>query len=272
MAYVWQRWMAREFREAGLDVIEVAGSENRGRPASSGSFDPYGLNVHHVGVRSSAGNPTAGLQVLIGGRPDLPGPVAHFGTDYHGRIWVIACGRANVNGPNRGVPNFPKRDGNAALLGNEVFTDGTQEMPQAQVDAIALSSAVVLKHYGHDDDVDGYLYRHADTSTSGKWDIGQLSTRTLRDLARHQVTLLNRPPSEEDTDMALSQSDRLLLRRDMLEQANKAVAPALAGLKSVSRQVADLDASVDTEAVVAKLDKLIESLRPEPEAELEAEF
>ena len=36
MGYVWQRWLADEFRAAGLTVIEVEGWKNRGRPASIG--------------------------------------------------------------------------------------------------------------------------------------------------------------------------------------------------------------------------------------------
>lgn len=192
MAYVWQRWLADEFRAAGLDVIEVKGWENRGRPASTGAFDPYGLNVHHNGVTQWESKPARGLDALIGGRPDLPGPIAHYATDYLGRIWVIAAGRANVNGRNRGVPNFSGRDGNRDLLGNEVLTDGTQPLPKVQQDAIALSSAVVLNHFGKDPD--GFLYRHADTSTTGKWDIGQMTTAQVRAETRVALARLTAPP------------------------------------------------------------------------------
>lgn len=204
MAYVWQRWMVAEFRAAGLDVIEVAGWENRGRPASSGPFDPSGLNIHHVGATSSAKNPTPGLRVLADGRDDLPGPIAHYGTDWYGRIWLIATGRANVNGANRGVPNFPGRDGNRDLLGNEVFTDGRQTMPKAQREAIALSSAVVLAHYGKDPD--GYLYRHADTSTTGKWDIGQLTTAQLRADVRALYPVVQEDTMSPEQERALHQA------------------------------------------------------------------
>ena len=200
MAYLWQRWMAYEFRAAGLDVIEVAGWENRGRPASTGGLDPRGLNIHHVGVRSSAANPAPGVAVLVDGRPDLRGPVAHFGVDYHGRVWVIAAGRANVNGRNGGVPGIPAGDGNSDLLGDEVFTDGRQPLPAGQREAVAITSAVTLRVLGRSTDS---LWRHADTSTTGKWDLGQLSTAQLRaDVAAYN----SRPPIpaaplKEDDDM-----------------------------------------------------------------------
>ena len=187
MAYRWQRWLGKELAAAGLEVREVAGWENRGRPASSGAFDPRGIVTHHVGARTSATNPTAGLQLLVDGRPDLRGPLAHVATDYLGRVWLIAAGRANVNGPSRGVPGFPERDGNAVLLGDEVMTDGTQPLPAAQRHAIAVVNLVVATHYGTPLE---HLYRHADISRSGKWDLGQLSTAQLRADAR---TLVRRP-------------------------------------------------------------------------------
>lgn len=207
MSYKWATWMADEFRAAGLDVVEVDGWKTRGRPASSGSFDPFALNVHHTGGTSSALSPTPALSLLVGGRSDLPGPIAHFATDYHGRIWVIAAGRANVNGSNRGVPNIPAGDGNRDLMGNEVFTNGTQAMPQAQLDAIALSSVVVLEHFGRP--VDGYLYRHQDTSKTGKWDIGQLSTARLRAITKAVVRGTPTPPEDDMTPEQAKQLDEV---------------------------------------------------------------
>jgi hypothetical protein len=140
------------------------------------------------------------MSLLIAGRSDLPGPITHYATDYNGVIWVIAAGRANVNGANRGVPNIPAGDGNAQLLGNEVFTNGTQPMPAVQRDAIFLSSAVVLRHFGRD--IDGYLYRHQDTSKTGKWDIGQLTTAELRAGTKAALKRLQTGTPIEEDNMA----------------------------------------------------------------------
>src|SRR5690606_25838951 len=99
MAYVWQRWLADELRAAGLKVVEVDGWKNRGRPASTGHFDPKGAStVHHTGSLTSASNPAAGLSLLINGRSDLPGPLCQIATAYDGTVYVIAAGRANHAG------------------------------------------------------------------------------------------------------------------------------------------------------------------------------
>lgn len=178
MAYQWQRWMPDELRAAGLQVVEVDGWRNRGRPASTGHFQPRGLNTtHHTAATSSASNPAPGLQTLINGRSDLPGPLCQTAIDYRGVVYVIAAGRANVNGKKRAVPNWPESDGNEQM-GCEVITNGTQALPDAQIRSIAIHNAVMLRHFGRSPH--GYLYRHQDISLSGKWDIGNRTTAQLR--------------------------------------------------------------------------------------------
>lgn len=194
MAYVWQDWMADEFRAAGLKVVEVQGWKRRGRPASTGHFDPRGANtVHHTGSTSSAATPAPGLSTLISGRSDLPGPLCHYATAYDGTVYIIAAGRANHAGRvgKSGVPGMPLGgDGNAYAMGNEVMTNGTQEMPGVQQDAIALTSAVVLLHWSRDQT---WAHRHQDISATGKWDLGQWSTNLLRSLVGHAIRNINTP-------------------------------------------------------------------------------
>lgn len=181
MAYVWQRWIADDLRKAGLKVIEVEGWKNRGRPASTGNFDPKGANTtHHTGATTSASSPNAGLQMLISGRPDLPGPLCHVATAYDGTVYVIAAGRANHAGRigKAGVVGMPVRgDGNAHALGNEVMTNGTQKMPKAQEDATAMVAAVFANRHARNTN---WAHRHEDISATGKWDIGQWTTAELR--------------------------------------------------------------------------------------------
>ena len=181
MSYVWQRWLADEMRAAGLSVIEVEGWQNRGRPASTGSFNPRGATtVHHVGARTSQSNPAAGLQLLITGRSDLPGPLAQIATDYNGNVYIIAAGRANHAGRigKPGVVGMPLGgDGNEHSIGNEVMTDGTQKMPKAQEEAIALAAAVITLHNARNST---WAHRHEDISPTGKWDLGQWTTAELR--------------------------------------------------------------------------------------------
>lgn len=186
MAYVWQRWLADEFRAAGLTVIEVDGWRNRGRPASTGDYDPrHGLTKHHTGATSSKANPGPTLRTLIVGRPDLPGPLAPWSVRFDGVVVVIAAGRCNHAGRvGKRVPFAALgADGNALFMGDEVDTNGIQKLPAAQRHAVAVTAAVYLDHFRHRDEIP--LHRHEDISGTGKWDIGNIGTAQLRqDAAR----------------------------------------------------------------------------------------
>lgn len=181
MSYVWQRWIADDLRKAGLKVVEIEGWKNRGRPASTGNFDPVGASTtHHTGATTSSSNPNAALNMLITGRSDLPGPLCQVATGYDGTVYVIAAGRANHAGriAKPDVVGMPVHgDGNAHALGNEVMTNGTQKMPKAQEDAVAKVAAVFAsRHYRNSN----WAHRHEDISSSGKWDLGQWTTAELR--------------------------------------------------------------------------------------------
>lgn len=210
MAYIWQRWMADEFRAAGLTVIEVDNWENRGRPASTGSYDPrHGVTDHHTGVRSSASSPGPTLKTLIAGRSDLPGPLAPWSVRYDGVVVVIAAGRCNHAGRvgKAGVLGVAiGADGNAVFMGDEVDTNGTQDMPPAQVRAIAITNAVYLKHFGLDI---FRVHRHADISGTGKWDLGSRTTPQLRADARAALSEL-----EDDMSQYKEQLDRIEKKTD----------------------------------------------------------
>lgn len=230
MAYVWHRWLADEFRDAGLKVVEVAGWKNRGRPASTGHFNPNGCSTcHHTGSTSSAQNPATALSVLISGRPGLPGPLCHWATAYDGTIYVIAAGRANHAGRvgKAGAPGMPLgADGNALALGNEVMTNGTQNLPEAQLEAIARSHAVVCKHF--DSPVER-VHRHADISGTGKWDIGQLTTRELRTYVEYALEddVVSQADMEQIVKMLLNtdisnKGEKPLSVRQALRQASNA--------------------------------------------------
>jgi hypothetical protein len=205
MAYIWQRWMADEFRAAGLKVIEVDGWESRGRPASTGSYDPrHGVTNHHTGVRSSASSPGPTLKTLVAGRSDLPGPLAPWSVRYDGVVVVIAAGRCNHAGRvgKAGVPGVAiGADGNAVFMGDEVDTNGTQDMPPEQIHAIAVTNAVYLKHFDRDID---RVHRHADISGTGKWDLGSRTTPQLRADARAAGNEL-----EDDMSQHKEQLDRI---------------------------------------------------------------
>lgn len=241
MGYRWARWLADELRaevnRQGLDVrvIEIAGWENRGRPASTGHFDPNGAHTkHHTGATSSPSNPIPTLRTLISGRPDLPGPLAQVATAHNGDIYVIAAGRANHAGRigKSGVAGMPLgADGNARAIGDEVDTNGTQQLPAAQIASMAVVSRVVTRHHGRPVT---WVHRHADISGTGKWDIGSRTTRQLRADAQK---ITNPDPEAPEMNTA---------ERQLLEQAAKDAAAA----RDLARR-ALLRGQVNSRAIVA---------------------
>lgn len=161
-------WLLPVLRDVGLDVKTVSGWESRGRPASTGGFDPKGILTHHTGSKGVGAHPSLGI--VTRGRPDLPGPLAHTLTARTGVVWIIAAGRCNHAGVAHRSGPVAAGDGNAVLVGNEVDTSGFQEMPTVQRDAAVLVAAAVLRHLGQDA---SWARLHAETSITGKWDLGE---------------------------------------------------------------------------------------------------
>lgn len=173
MAYYWQTWLADALRAEGCNVAEDCGDwKHRGRPSSSGSFDPYGVLMHHTGSPSSTSNPFPTKNTLINGRPDLSGPLCQVGIDYNGVCHMIAAGRANHGGEHSGFGPFPTGDCNAMMIGFEIDYDGTQMISDAQIDAAIHAGAAVLKHKARDV---SYCERHEESSVTGKWDTGHVT-------------------------------------------------------------------------------------------------
>jgi hypothetical protein len=260
MAYVWQRWIADELRAAGLEVIEIEGWKNRGRPASTGNFNPTeGVTTHHTGSTSSATVTQPSLAILITGRSDLPGPLCQVATTWDGKVIVIAAGRANHAGAV-GKPDCPGMplgaDGNALALGNEVMTNGTQELPAAQRHAIAVVNAVFLKHYRNGPK---RAHRHADISGSGKWDIGSLTTEQLRADAR---TALN---NLEEDDMKPEDFEKI---KALVEEATLTAVKSLLSEKQANGKTVLENIRIGANArdlvreVIDQLDALEEATPP----------
>ena len=102
-------WLADAARATGYPVVETAGWRTRG----SDRFDPRGVVWHHTAGRSTGDMPS--LDLLIRGRADLPGPLAHFGLGRSGTIYVVASGKAN----HAGYGGWNGYSGNASVLGIE---------------------------------------------------------------------------------------------------------------------------------------------------------
>ena len=68
-------WLATVARDADLEVDECEGWESRGR--SYCQMNPKGVVCHHTAGPAAGDMPS--LDLLVGGRKNLPGPLAHYG-------------------------------------------------------------------------------------------------------------------------------------------------------------------------------------------------
>jgi hypothetical protein len=197
VTYQWLTWLPAALRDAGCRVVTVDGWQTRGRPSSTGDFDPYAVLWHHTGTTTSRANPAPTLGMCIKGRSDLTGPLCQVLIGYDGTCHVIAAGRANHAGACNG--NGPTRpgDGNAQMVGFEIDYNGTQPMSGAQYDAAIKAAAAVVAHYGNDE---RYCRGHKETSETGKWDPGGYSMDTMRADVRTAL----RPKGDDDMPEYLS--------------------------------------------------------------------
>jgi len=208
VTYRYATWLLPVLRDVGLDVKTVSGWESRGRPASTGSFNPRGYLAHHTGAKSTVAHPSLGL--LVRGRSDLPGPLAQISTARTGVIWLVAAGRCNHAGVAKKSGPVPAGDGNSQLIGNEVETSGFQEMPDVQRDAMILAGAAILRYL---DQPSTWARLHAETSVTGKWDLGEhghtISGAAFRRDIADQLAHL-KPPKPRVTDLPKVDVSRLV--------------------------------------------------------------
>lgn len=160
-------------RAAGLKVVEVDGWENRGRPASTGSFAPVGVLNHHTGSSAKKWDAARRLQyakwMFLTGRPDLPAPLCQIALGPDGEVYVGAAGRSNHGGTSKASGSVAGGDGNSLYIGIEWMLSGTERIPRKMRKAAAKLNAVLLNVTGTSVQT---VSCHYNTSTTGKWDIG----------------------------------------------------------------------------------------------------
>lgn len=168
MTYRHLTQLASVLRSAGLKVEEVPGWQTRGRPASTGNFDPVGVLCHHTATGRSTSD-SAVIRLLVGGRSDLPGPLCHLGLGRDGTFYVVAAGRANHAGKAKASGTVGAGDGNELYIGIEAFNDGVGEKwAEAQYDAYVKGCAALsLEITGNSA---ATVRGHKETSVTGKID------------------------------------------------------------------------------------------------------
>jgi hypothetical protein len=107
--------LADILRNAGLDVIEVAGWKTRGHGVMS---SVKGILAHHTAGPATGDFPS--LNIVRDGRPDLSGPLAQLGLGRSGTWYVIAAGRCYHAGKTIDDAVF----GNANAIGIEAEGTG----------------------------------------------------------------------------------------------------------------------------------------------------
>jgi len=200
-----------QLRKAGLKVIEIDGWRTRGRPVSTGEFKPVGSLNHHDARKDVVGDAADDLawakSMFITGRPDLPAPLCQLSLSMEGVVYVGASGRANHAGVARPSGSVAGGDGNALYVGTEWMLSGSQAIPKTMYDAGVKLNGVLLDILGSSVQA---VSCHFNTSTTGKWDIGDpngvpfnghkvLNVPKFRDAVKKWRASRNPPKPEADS-------------------------------------------------------------------------
>lgn len=193
-------------REAGLKVVEVPGWQARGRPASTGDFAPVGVLCHHTATGKDWADQRV-VDMLVKGRPDLPGPLSQLGLARDGTVYIVASGRCNHAGVAKPSGTVAGGDGNRLYIGIEAFNDGIGEPWEAtQYDAYALLCAVLsVEVTGNSVNT---VRAHKETSTTGKPDPRFDMTKFRAQVAAQMAALVEpdqpiEPPDLEDPEVTI---------------------------------------------------------------------
>lgn len=133
-------WMADVLRRAGLRVREVPGWQSRGQ-GNVGSI--AGVMLHHTAGSATGDFPSE--NVLVNGRPGLPGPLCNLGLTRSGVWVVIAAGQAYHAGAGYWAP-IGYDAGNKRTIGVEAESTGRGDWTEAQHKAYPLGVAALLLH------------------------------------------------------------------------------------------------------------------------------
>ena len=191
MTYRFLTDLAAACRKSGLTVIEIPGWEKRGRPTSTGGFDPDGVLCHHTGSYDKIGDTTDDLSyakwLAITGRSDLPAPLCQVALSAEGVVYVCAAGRANHGGDAKATGPMPRGDANELYVGIEAMNDGSQGWASrgrdakgaaiTQHDAYVRLVAALCDHYRWPA---SHVRAHRETSVTGKWDPGKIDMDDFR--------------------------------------------------------------------------------------------
>jgi hypothetical protein len=144
--------LADRIRAKGVEVVEVAGWEDRGRDGGdSPTFRPVGAIHHHTAGPESGVAPS--LATVIYGRPDVPGPLAQVvqsreADPSRDKAYVVAAGKANHGGVGAWSALGLTMDSNYESEGLEVEHTGVGNVPVERLEVSARILAAMLEAPG----------------------------------------------------------------------------------------------------------------------------
>lgn len=176
MTYRWltdldvalQRWGVPyvEVMDWPTDYTGTGDWRTRGRPASTGQFNPAGILCHHTASPVGTSD-EADLNAILWGNGSAPGPISQLYIGRTGVVYLVAAGRANHGGQGiRPHVDSGCADMNAALLGIEAGNAGTgaERWSDALIQSYARTVAALAVYYGWTRE---QVYLHATTGPPG---------------------------------------------------------------------------------------------------------
>jgi len=137
VTYRWLTDLDQVLTRAGVPFVEVPASSadptgaaswrERGRPGSTGCFDPQGILCHHTASPAGTSD-QADINGILRGNSEAPGPISTCYVGRTGIVYLVAAGRCNHGG--KGIrPGIDSgcSDMNCLLLGIEAGNNGVGE-------------------------------------------------------------------------------------------------------------------------------------------------
>lgn len=187
--------LADRIRRKGVRVIEVAGWQTRG----SVTFGPVGSVNHHTAGGARGATPS--MNVVIYGRPDVPGPLAQVlqsrEPDGNDIAYMIAAGRAN----HAGRGGWRGLSGNSSVHGLEIEHTGFGSVPAQRLEIAARIQAAFLEGSSHNASL---CCQHFEWAPDRKVDFRELHPPFNAHTFRDRVAYWIGRNAEEEDDMPYS--------------------------------------------------------------------
>ncbi|QDG88876.1 LysM peptidoglycan-binding domain-containing protein [Pseudarthrobacter sp. NIBRBAC000502770] len=163
--------LANVLRNAGINVVEIDGWQNRGYLGRD-LADVRGVLWHHTAAGRNFSEDAPSLNICTNGRSDLAGPLCHIVLGRSGTAYITAAGLANHAGAGS-APGIPTDAGNYYFIGIEMESSGVApfDWTAEQLAAVPVIGAALERAYLFDQaEDDRPQLGHKEYSSQGKID------------------------------------------------------------------------------------------------------